>query len=265
MRNECDNILADWPDPTAPEGALTLLSDLLACRSIDAAWGRFVTAMGARGFVRMSYGNSRLRAKESGWDRRNSIILHHGPQAFFDAYIDGELFIHNPIFHWVRDRSGFATWEQARAAFSDKLTPELEKIRALEAKYGGEAGFTGSLSGLVPGLEGGIGLNLRPGVDEAGAQAIWASHGAELETAARALHLRISSLPRSGATQRLTTRQRECLEWAARGKRTRDIAAIMDLSVPTVEKHMRLAREALDSDSTAQAVHEAQTRNLLMV
>ena len=263
MTRSLASVLADWPAPQAPMGQIEVLSRLMSAESIDGAWAVFTEAMCARGFVRMIYGNSRLGATHSGWDRRNSIILHHGPQAFFDAYIDGELFVHNPIFHWVRDRTGFATWEEARAAFPGKPSPELMRILDLQAEHGGEAGFAGGLRDVVPGLQGGLGLNCAPGITAEDAQDLWAAHGTEIETLTRALHLRVASLPREGASQQLSTRQRECLQWAAQGKRARDIAQIMQVSAATVEKHLRLAREALDADSTLQAVHQALSRNLL--
>ncbi|MGB3408968.1 MAG: autoinducer binding domain-containing protein [Jannaschia sp.] len=265
MTRDLQNVLDTWPEADAPTGAISVVSQVMAADTIDAAWDVFVPAMLDRSFVRMIYGQSRFHATHSGWDRRNSIILHHGPQAFFDAYIDGELFIHNPIFHWVRDRTGFATWEEARQAFQGPMTPELAQILKLQAEYGGEAGFTGGLGHLVPGLAGGLGLNCRPGITASDADIIWSRHGAEIEMISHALHLRVASLPRSGATQQLSTRQRECLQWAAQGKRARDIALIMEVSAATVEKHLRLARDALDCDTTVQAVHEALSRNLLML
>ena len=43
----------------------------------------------------------------------------------------------------------------------------------------------------------------------------------------------------------LSPRQRESLEWVADGKTTQDVALLMGVSAAMVEKHLRLAREAL--------------------
>ena len=63
----------------------------------------------------------------------------------------------------------------------------------------------------------------------------------------------------------LTNRQREVLEWVGDGKTTQDIATIMDLTPATVEKHLRLARESLDVETTAQAVLKASFQNQIFL
>jgi len=55
------------------------------------------------------------------------------------------------------------------------------------------------------------------------------------------------------------------LQWVADGKTVRDIACIMGLTRATVEKHLRLAREALDAETTAQAVMKAALQNRFFV
>ena len=56
------------------------------------------------------------------------------------------------------------------------------------------------------------------------------------------------------SARRLTKRQHEVLQWVSDGKTTQDIVIIMDVSKATVEKHLRLAREVLGVETTAQAV-----------
>ena len=58
----------------------------------------------------------------------------------------------------------------------------------------------------------------------------------------------------------LSARQREALEGVANGKTLVEIAELMGLSVPTVEKHLRRAREVLDVETTAQAVLKASVQ-----
>ena len=78
------------------------------------------------------------------------------------------------------------------------------------------------------------------------------------------LHLKLLTLPYSGA-RALTKRQREVLQWVGDGKTTQDIAILLDLTPATVEKHLRLAREALDVETTAQAVLKAAFYNQMFV
>ena len=55
------------------------------------------------------------------------------------------------------------------------------------------------------------------------------------------------------------------LEWVGDGKTTQDIAILLGLTAATVEKHLRLAREALDVETTAQAVLKAAFYNQMFV
>ena len=77
------------------------------------------------------------------------------------------------------------------------------------------------------------------------------------------MHLKIVHLPGTSRGRQLTQRQREALEWVADGKTMQDIAVLMDVSPAMVEKHLRLAREALDVETTAQAVAKAALLNLI--
>ena len=77
------------------------------------------------------------------------------------------------------------------------------------------------------------------------------------------MHVRIASLPQTGQRRPLTSRQREALQWSAQGKTMQDIATIMNLSVGTIEKHLRMARDSLDAQTTAHAVQKATSLNLL--
>jgi LuxR family transcriptional regulator len=79
------------------------------------------------------------------------------------------------------------------------------------------------------------------------------------------VHLNILTLPYTPPNQLLTKRQREALEWVGGGKTTQDIATIMGLTPATVEKHLRLAREALNVDTTAQAVLKAALQNQMFI
>ena len=55
------------------------------------------------------------------------------------------------------------------------------------------------------------------------------------------------------------------MEWVSDGKTTADIAVLMGLTVATVEKHLRNAREAMNVETTAQAVMKATLQNQIFV
>jgi LuxR family transcriptional regulator len=51
----------------------------------------------------------------------------------------------------------------------------------------------------------------------------------------------------------------------ADGKTIQDIAQMWERNAATVEKHLRLAREALDVDTTAQAILKASLLNQVFI
>lgn len=108
-----------------------------------------------------------------------------------------------------------------------------------------------------------MGLIADPGLGEAEVEVIWAQRRAEILAVAHMMHLKIMQLPAANRAKDLTARQREALEWVADGKTTQDVAVLMKVSVAMVEKHLRLAREALDVDTTAQAVAKAALLNMI--
>lgn len=65
------------------------------------------------------------------------------------------------------------------------------------------------------------------------------------------------------ADARLTQRERQCLFWAARGKRMPETAKILGVSTRTVVFHLENARSKLGASTVAQAVSEAGQRALI--
>ena len=58
---------------------------------------------------------------------------------------------------------------------------------------------------------------------------------------------------KSSAPRALTPREREILHWIAEGKRDSEIAAILDLSVRTVEQHVRTCLRKLNVETRTAA------------
>ena len=100
-------------------------------------------------------------------------------------------------------------------------------------------------------------------MDHIAVDQIFADRGDQILAVAHMMHLKLIQLPFSSRRRTLTARQRESLEWVADGKTTQDVALLMGVSAAMVEKHLRLARDALSVDTTAQAVAKAALMNLI--
>lgn len=92
---------------------------------------------------------------------------------------------------------------------------------------------------------------------------LWHQSGHAMELLANVLHMRIATLSRGTAGRDLTPRQREVLLWRSLGKTVAEIAVILGITVATVEKHLRLARENLGVETTPQAVLKAHVTQQL--
>ena len=126
-------------------------------------------------------------------------------------------------------------------------------------------GYTISFKSISPRSKGAIALTGAPHLEQEDVDAIWDEHGPEIVLMNNVAHLKILSLPYIGPTRGLTKRQLEALHWVGDGKTTADIAILMGLTPATVEKHLRLAREVLSVETTAQAVLKAALQNQMFV
>ena len=126
---------------------------------------------------------------------------------------------------------------------------------------GVNAGYTISFPAILHRAKSTASLTARPGMSQQDVDAVWKAHSNELELLNYLVDLKISTLPHFSHNTSLTKRQREVLEWVGDGKTTQDTATILGLTSATVEKHLRLARESLNVDTTAQAVLKAAFLN----
>ncbi|MEM7489928.1 MAG: LuxR C-terminal-related transcriptional regulator [Pseudomonadota bacterium] len=236
------------------------LMDISAAQEVRRAWDIYADTLATLGFVRCMYGCA------EGWhgavDEGDVILLYRGPPGFGDIYLDEQLYLGNPVFEWCVNNEGFMATDELMATYDGPVTPQLARLAQLRDLYGSRSGYFGSLRGVVPGIDAAVTMNPPGDMDDATLKAIWAAHGEDVEALTRALHLRVCTLPHP-VRRPLSSRQREVLEWASQGKTVRDIACIMQISAQTVEKHLRLAREALEAVNTPHAVRKALQLRLL--
>lgn len=252
--------MQDVPNVRAPT---TTVAEIIASPSISEVWTVFADAVTAFGFENILYGATRFPERGIIGDLRDALILHRGPRDYADIYLGEELYLHSPTYDWAEHNRGFVSWPEAIRQYGRAPTPQQMRIAQLNAQFGFTAGFVGSLNHVVPGMKGVIGLSPAGGMSQGEADNLWSHVGGEIATLCNLMHLRVGTLPHTGLRRPLTSRQREALEWYSQGKTTLDIATIMGLSIATVEKHLRMARDSLDAQTTAHAVKKAASLNLL--
>ncbi|MBS8225293.1 LuxR family transcriptional regulator [Vannielia litorea] len=241
---------------------LDTVEKIVACRDVEELWATLRCAMADFGFRRLLYGFTSHRSGQNLGDHQDITILSTFDPAYMSRFLDERLYFHAPMVRWGIDNVGARSWdwilERAEAGL---LSPDEMRLFELNTSFDLLAGVTLSFPQSSLRTRAGIGLAPEAGVAQEAVDVIWARHGREIWAINNVAHLKITTLPRVNARRPLTVRQREVLEWVGDGKTTADIALIMGLTSATVEKHLRLAREALGVETTAQAVLKASLLN----
>jgi LuxR family transcriptional regulator len=240
---------------------------LTTAPNIEALWAMHCGKMESYGFDRLFYGFTHYRSGMSLGDPDDFIVLTNHDREYRDRFINGGHYYHAPMVRWALDHEGACSWRILREMLeTGTMTDAERKVLDFNISQGVVAGYSISFKSLSARSKGGIALTARRGMTQDDADAVWAEHGGDILLMNNIVHLRILTLPYHNPMGRgLTPRQREALEWVGDGKTTQDIAILMGLTPATVEKHLRLAREALNVETTAQALLKAAFQNQMFV
>lgn len=244
---------------------LPTLERMIEADTIKEVWSLYLDWVSDFGFDRVMYGFTPYWQSESFDEVENLLFLSNHDQDYLDTFIGKKLYRDAPMVRWATENVGAASWrEVAEAYVAGRLTPAERRVIEFNRAMGVVAGYSISFKDVSIRAKGGVGLVARRDITQDRVDAIWDEHGRLLLIVSTLMHLKVSTLPRRVGTP-LTQRQREALEWVADGKTTQDIALLMGISTAMVEKHLRLAREALDVETTAHAVAKASRLNQIFV
>ncbi len=242
------------------------LHSIARCPSIEDLWNAHAIKMAEFGFDRVMYGFTRYRTSTSLGDPEDFVILTNHSVEYTEEFIGGGLYFHAPMVHWALNHDGACSWAVLyEMAQQRAMTTPENRVFDFNRKMGVTAGYTVSFRSISARSKGAIALTAKQGMSQGEVDAIWHTHGNDIQLMNEIAHLKILTLPYNTPSRALTARQREALEWVGDGKTMQDIAVIMGLTAGTVEKHLRLAREALSVETTAQAVLKAAFANQMFV
>lgn len=240
---------------------LTYLDKMTNASSVEDLWSLHTEQMESFGFDRIIYGFTRYRSGTSLGDPQDWVLLTNHGDAYMEGFLSHGHVYRAPMIRWALNNTGPCSWTYM--ADPSNLTDDEKTAVAFNVSKGVLAGYTISFLSVSERTKGAIALTARPGMTQDDVEDVWAEHGDKLTVMNNVMHLKIQTLP---YTQRsLTKRQREVLQWVGDGKTTQDIAILLELTPATIEKHLRLAREALDVETTAQAVLKAAFYNQMFV
>jgi LuxR family transcriptional regulator len=181
-----------------------------------------------------------------------------------EKFIETGMYFNAPMVKWAAENVGACSWNWMEQ-HADALTDTERTVVEYNKSMGITAGYSISFKEISSRSKGAIGLVAKRGMSQNEVDALWVSEGRGIIQMNNVAHLKMTTFPFPTLRRPLTKRQREALEWVADGKTTQDIATIMGLTQPTIEKHLRLAREVLDVETTAQAVLKASYQNQIFL
>ena len=242
------------------------LVDMTNMDRVETLWAALCDQMKDYGFDRLLYGFTRFRTETSLGDPNDFVVLSNHSAAYRKGFVEDGLYRDAPMVHWALENEGVCSWRVlVDRILSGQLSEKARKVVEFNLTHKVHSGYTISFRSVSHRSKGAIALTGRADLTQDAVDAIWDRHGADILLLNNVAHLKILTLPVPLQGQTLTQRQREALEWVGDGKTTQDIALLLGLTPATVEKHLRLAREALDVETTAQAVLKAAFHNQMYV
>lgn len=241
------------------------LDKLTNATTVEDLWAIHTAQMDKYGFDRVMYGFTHYRTSTSLGDPQDWVLLSSQSPEYMRAFFDEGLYADAPMIRWALANDGASSWRRMSDPVHIAQMSERERrVVAFNQSMDVTAGYTISFRSVSQRGKGAIALTARAGMSQDDVDDIWAEHGAAIIVMNNVMHLKLLTLPYAGHRQ-LTKRQREVLQWVGDGKTTQDIALLLGLTAATVEKHLRLARETLDVDTTAQAVLKAAFYNQMFI
>ncbi len=243
---------------------LPLLTRIAVTSTIDEAWALATEFFASAGFQRVNYGFTRFRHIKTIGDPDDALFLSTCDADYVKRYFQGGFYAKTPVFRWAERSSGACTWTWVKDAFdAGRLSNEEAEAVRQNAAMGVTAGISVSFPEASARSKGALGLIADPGLTHQEVDRIFATRRDEILAVSHMMHLTIVHLPQLSRHRALSPRQREALEWVADGKTTQDVALLMGVSPAMVEKHLRLARDALSVETTAQAVAKGALLNMI--
>ncbi|WP_460273714.1 helix-turn-helix transcriptional regulator [Celeribacter sp. ULVN23_4] len=235
------------------------VQSILYATTVQDVWNPLLDRLQMAGFHNVLYGFTRFHTASGFGDDNDHLFLTNFGSDYMKGYFAEGRYRNGPMVRWAVENSGWCSWAWIAEAL-ENFTEEEREVVAFNQASGVTAGYTIAFPHSLKRAKGAIGMSLEPfnGSQEE-ADAIWLEHGEDIEVICGIAHLKLISMPLP--KRMLTKRQREVLEWIGDGKTVADTAQILGLNKATVEKHLRLAREALGVETTAQAVLKASLHN----
>lgn len=246
-------------------------------------WSSFTDIMLNFKFNRIIYATTKLSKSGLSENLKDGLVLSNHDPNYIKKMIENKCFDNNT--RWMNsNQSDCISWNVSEKKLYNKdnhlseilfYPPTKEppsnyekNIWKLYKKYNVKVGYTLFFKHKIGTGSSGMAMCAEPHLTQKEVNADWKSNGNNIKYLCRLFDKIIRQLPYTHFSllpirKKLTKRQKEVLSWVAKGKSIHDISIIMDRSIPTIDKHLRLARQNLNAKTTIQAVVKAQENEQL--
>jgi DNA-binding CsgD family transcriptional regulator len=244
--------------------ALETLHGILEANDIETVWALITSHMRGLGFAGVIYGYSPDSRGIALGDVEDMLLLATLERGFLTELVGKRHYTNSVTFSWALANTGIASFTMTPEEAGLKDFAYRPESLAFFARHGIDTGFSIGFAPLRARGRGVMSVIGAPGSTQQEIDAMLDARRGEIFVVASVAHRAMVSMPYSTA-RKLTPRQREVLEWLAQGKSVANVAVIMNIAMPTVEKHLRLAREALGVETTAHALMKAAFLNQMFM
>lgn len=191
------------------------------------------------------------------------LILSNAPTQWIEHYEASGYACSDPFFKYCCSTYSSLRTGSAYLSRYKYLQPKERQLILDASEAGLSAGFSSVFR--THGTNGCGGWNILSDAGSEHVDQVLQDQEAEFHFLTNFLHLRMTDAAQHTPTRAptLTPRELECLKWLSAGLRTAEIADKLAISAPTVEFHIKNAREKLLAKTREQAVAQAVSLKLL--
>ncbi|MDB6181061.1 helix-turn-helix transcriptional regulator [Paracoccus fistulariae] len=248
------------PTPSAAD----YLRFVAECSALEPCWQQLCTDLASFGFTRMLYGRKADASAENFFELWDTLILSTlGPEieAFF---VNDRGYATTKTVSWVVDNAGPLSWGHAQEMHRlGRLTPAESRMHLAARAFGLHAGYNFGMPIRPCGLRSGFAIWCHGAQEQTVADEAWATAHDQIIPRLYAFDIAASRYRYTPKGQELTQRERDVLQFAAKGKTILEIAQVLELHRRTVEDAMSRARDKLEVATTLQAVLRAEQQGQL--
>ena len=209
-------------------------------------------AAGDLGFDRFAYCALTDHERYEAGNNPAPMVAHNLPAAWIDYYFEHGYQNIDPVVLLAPDIERPFLWDSLSRSY------KLDRAQTRLMQQAGEAGLKDGVGVPLHGPRGNVCLVTFAAGD---GHPDPAAELPKLDVVAAQFHAAYSAVGRSENDQRtaavLSARERECLQWVAKGKSSWDIGKILEISENTVNFHLKNALHKLDANSRTLAVVKA--------